>query len=672
MKRTIKKAMATLLAAVMLVCSAPLASISEIFVTKVEAAEEFTSGYYTYTVDDSGNATITGYDYNALDNSNINKIEIPSLIEGYSVVNIGESAFHKCNLITSVTIPKSVVNIECGAFYECYNLESVVICDGVKTLEDEVFKYCNKLVYITLPDSISYIGYEAFYGTGYYNDTENWDNKVLYIGNHLIEAQSDISGEYRIKESTKVIASEAFSRGLNSCDSLSNIVIPDSVISIGYIAFSGCDGLTNVKIPGSVVDIGVSAFSDCKNIESITIENGVKKIGNSAFRGCSSLKKIEIPDSVQSIESDVFDGCTSLTNVKLSANIKTISSGLFYGCKNLSEIIIPDSVKSIDYAAFANCDNLTKVTVSKNVTSIDDYTFRNCKSLIDVSIPSGVKKIGTCAFAECWSIKELTIPASVIEIGAQAFLNCFNLVINVDSLNTHYSSDDGTLFNKDKTVLIQYGKGNNYERYAVPEGVINIGQGAFYWCGITDIIIPASVKSIGDLAFYLCNYLENVYYSGSEEDWNAIIIGTDNEKLINAKIHYNYEGSEIPAEPSNPIIPDEIVKEDVVSKPSTSTINYGDAIFLHIDASKVPIGGRVEWTASNNNFDFEVSADGMTCKITPSLSGDTTFTATVYDASGNAVSKDEQEMTSKSGFFQKIIAFFKKLFRLNKTYENKI
>lgn len=67
---------------------------------------------------------------------------------------------------------------------------------------------------------------------------------------------------------------------------------------------------------------------------------------------------------------------------------------------------------------------------------------------------------------------------------------------------------------------------------------------------------------------------------------------------------------------------------------------------------------------------MDVSADGTTCKISPSSSGDTTFTATVYDADGNTVSADEQTMTSKAGFFQKIIAFFKKLFGLTKTISN--
>ena len=113
-----------------------------------------------------------------------------------------------------------------------------------------------------------------------------------------------------------------------------------------------------------------------------------------------------------------------------------------------------------------------------------------------------------------------------------------------------------------------------------------------------------------------------------------------------------------------PDIPSEPIKADIIAQPTETTISYGDAIILHVDETKIPVGGRVEWTADNGNFKY--SANGNTCRIDPNKSGSTTFTATIYDSQGNAVSKDEQVMTSKAGFFDKIIAFFKKLFGLTK------
>ena len=102
-------------------------------------------------------------------------------------------------------------------------------------------------------------------------------------------------------------------------------------------------------------------------------------------------------------------------------------------------------------------------------------------------------------------------------------------------------------------------------------------------------------------------------------------------------------------------------------KPSTTTISYGDSIILHADMNEaLPSGWKIKWTADNGNFGYSTSSDGSTCTITPNKSGDTTFTATVYDENDNVVSESTQKMTSKAGFFDKIIAFFKKIFGATK------
>ena len=100
----------------------------------------------------------------------------------------------------------------------------------------------------------------------------------------------------------------------------------------------------------------------------------------------------------------------------------------------------------------------------------------------------------------------------------------------------------------------------------------------------------------------------------------------------------------------------------------TDKLSYGDAIILHADIDgTLPEGTRIEWTASNGNFAMSVSSDGLTCKISPKSSGKTVFTVTVYDKDGNVISTDTQEMTAKAGLWQKIVAFFKKIFGLTKT-----
>ena len=97
-------------------------------------------------------------------------------------------------------------------------------------------------------------------------------------------------------------------------------------------------------------------------------------------------------------------------------------------------------------------------------------------------------------------------------------------------------------------------------------------------------------------------------------------------------------------------------------------LSYGDAIILHADIDgTLPEGTRIEWTASNGNFDMSVSSDGLTCKISPKSSGDTTFTVKVIDGEGKEISSDTQQMTAKAGLWQKIVAFFKKIFGKTKT-----
>jgi cytoskeletal protein RodZ len=105
-----------------------------------------------------------------------------------------------------------------------------------------------------------------------------------------------------------------------------------------------------------------------------------------------------------------------------------------------------------------------------------------------------------------------------------------------------------------------------------------------------------------------------------------------------------------------------------IRKPSQTEIKYGDSIILHADVDgELPKGTKIEWTADNGNFAIvEVSADGKTCKVTPSANGNTVFTAKVVDANGKELSSDTQSMTAKAGFFQKLIAFFKKLFGMTK------
>ena len=284
----------------------------------------------------------------------------------------------------------------------------------------------------------------------------------------------------------------------------------------------------------------------------------------------------EMYDYSSSTYAPWYSNRSSVKTVEIKSGITSIGDYAFFNCDSLTSITIPNSVTSIGDWAFYGCNSLTSVTIGNSVTSIGDRAFSYCNSLTSVTIGNSVTSIGDRAFSYCGSLTSITIPNSVISIGDYAFYNCDSLTrIDVDDSNQNYSSQDGVLFNKDKTVLIQYPIGNTRTSYTIPNSVTYIGVEAFENCdSLTSIIIPNSVTSIGDYAFYGCNSLSDVYYSDSEAEWKAISIGSYNECLTNATIHYNSTGPENPGGSTGgggfvPATPEEPATTEPTTQPST-------------------------------------------------------------------------------------------------------
>lgn len=170
--------------------------------------------------------------------SNLTNIIIPN-----TVTSIGDYAFQKCINLTSITIPDSVITIGKSVFYECEKLSEVIIPNGVTTIGSSAFQGCKNLISITVPDSVTSIDSGAFALTAYSKKEENWEDNVLYVGKHLIDAKSNISGHYVIKQGTLTISAFAFS----GHKQLTGITIPDSVITIGSFAFTYCSNLAIVN-----------------------------------------------------------------------------------------------------------------------------------------------------------------------------------------------------------------------------------------------------------------------------------------------------------------------------------------------------------------------------------------------------------------------------------------
>ena len=194
----------------------------------------------------------------------------------------------------------------------------------------------------------------------------------------------------------------------------------------------------------------------------------------------------------------------------------------------------PDETKYVeitrcDYNAKGAVEIPTKIKDIK-VTSIGNEVFFGCSELTSIEIPSSVTSIGNLAFSGCSGLTGIEIPSSVTKIGEAAFSGCSRLTsINVEAGNEVYDSRDNcnAIIKKATNTLIQGCKNTK-----IPSSVTSIGNYAFYDCsGLTGIEIPSSVTSIGDLAFWFCSGLKDVYYTGTQEQWNAISFGSGGDAL---------------------------------------------------------------------------------------------------------------------------------------------
>ena len=207
---------------------------------------------------------------------------------------------------------------------------------------------------------------------------------------------------------------------LNGNSTITKVVIPKSVTTLGAGAFYNCNNLIDVNIPDSITSIGHYAFNGCTSLTSINIPNNVTSIGDYAFGDCTSLTSINIPNNVTSIGYYAFGACSSLTSINIPNNVTSIGNNAFSACTSLISINIPNSVTSVGNNAFGACSSLTSINIPNNVTSIGNNAFSACTSLISINIPNSVTSVGNNTFEGCTNLKIYCEQGSYAETYAKA------------------------------------------------------------------------------------------------------------------------------------------------------------------------------------------------------------------------------------------------------------
>ncbi|MCQ2375763.1 MAG: leucine-rich repeat protein [Salinivirgaceae bacterium] len=351
------------------------------------------------------NIGVLTYNTNAIGTNFSHKEKLATVNIGNEVTSICASAFYDCSGITSVTIPNSVTSIGSSVFNGCSGLTSITIPNSVTSIDNYVFNGCTSLKELIFEDGSETLtlGYSDYvpYGYGHNGKGLFYDCPLekVYLGRNLRYETSSFCGY----------------SPFSGIKSLTELIIGNSVTSIGENAFSNCTQLTDtLLIPQSVTSIGISAFQNCEWLLSLRIANANTTIGDNAFAGNSRLLDADLGNGTKSIGKNAFNNCYRLRWVKSSGGLDSIGYGAFVGCQRLSEFNLPQSLKTIGGSAFAGVTTLTgTLSIPNNVTTIGESAYSGCTGLQHIVLGSSVASIEGGAFSGCTNIEDITVEKNI-------------------------------------------------------------------------------------------------------------------------------------------------------------------------------------------------------------------------------------------------------------------
>ena len=304
--------------------------------------------------------------------------------------------------------------------------------------------------------------------------------------------------------------------------------------------FANRSDLTHVIIPEGVTSIGESCFCGSSNM-MITIPSTLENIGDCAFMACDNMS-INVTDigywcnrkfSYMGMSYDLYVNGTLITNLVIPNYVTTLSDYAFGNCKSLISVTVSDSVTSMGNSSFADCNNLISVHLGNGMTEIPFEAFKFCSKLESITIPEGYTTIGKSAFYYCSSLTSITLPSTLKKIESGVFALCNNLTFN-EFDNCAYLGNANNPY-----MALIYPTNTMYSSYTLHSDTEVIAVHAFDSCArLGNIVIPKSVVYIDLVTFRACSNLQNIYYTGSEEEWAKL--GLTSYDISYATVHYNY------------------------------------------------------------------------------------------------------------------------------------
>lgn len=474
---------------------------------------------------------------------NLRTVDIPNSVETIGSFSYCESleslsipgsvnyvgSFSNCENLKSLTIPSGATYF--GGCSNCPNLEEIHLANTIESLGS--FNGCPKLTQITLPSNLKEIGANTFQGCNLESITIDGD--IVVVGNYAFSGCSKLSS-VKCGSNVQEIGKYAFA----NCTSLQNIELSTGLLSIGEKAFSGCS-MSSIVIPGSVSSLGYRVF-DNSNLIQLRFEDGDGNLTINGL-GCSNLQILETGNSVKRISGGSASASEfrNLNEVHFGEGLEYV--GGFSNCDMLKELVLPASLKEMSENAFKSCDSIESLTLGggEQPLTIPQSAFQDCKQLKSVTLKEGIGEIATQAFYDCCCIDTLSIPSSVTIIGSHAFSGCSGLVeveigIGEGNMTIDHDAFGSSIYNhspqiKNLTIGDAVTEINSkafydntmMESLTLGNNIKTIGKEAFSSCyRIQTLTIPASVEVIGASAFSRCNSLLELII---EDGHNKKIIG---------------------------------------------------------------------------------------------------------------------------------------------------